>query len=72
MKLPNFSGQSKKLMAYPYQIQSYEAYQKAWQQSLSDPEGFWGGIAEHFTWRKKWARVWDEVKYCSDRCRNKR
>ncbi len=23
-----------------------------------------------FTWRKKWARVWDEVKYCSDRCRN--
>ncbi|MBL7682537.1 MAG: DUF2256 domain-containing protein [Flavipsychrobacter sp.] len=23
-----------------------------------------------FVWRKKWARVWDEVKYCSDRCRN--
>ncbi|MCA9722230.1 MAG: DUF2256 domain-containing protein [Gemmatimonadetes bacterium] len=22
-----------------------------------------------FTWRKKWARVWDEVKYCSERCR---
>jgi hypothetical protein len=22
-----------------------------------------------FAWRKKWARVWDEVKYCSDRCR---
>jgi hypothetical protein len=22
-----------------------------------------------FDWRKKWARVWDEVKYCSDRCR---
>jgi hypothetical protein len=22
-----------------------------------------------FGWRKKWARVWDEVKYCSDRCR---
>ncbi|KAA5800939.1 DUF2256 domain-containing protein [Alkalicaulis satelles] len=21
-----------------------------------------------FTWRKKWARVWDEVKYCSKRC----
>ena len=19
-----------------------------------------------FTWRKKWERVWDEVKYCSD------
>jgi hypothetical protein len=23
-----------------------------------------------FTWRKKWERVWDEVKYCSDRCRS--
>ncbi|MDC1284830.1 DUF2256 domain-containing protein [Gammaproteobacteria bacterium] len=22
-----------------------------------------------FTWRKKWAAVWDEVKYCSQRCR---
>ncbi|GJE38501.1 DUF2256 domain-containing protein [Methylobacterium persicinum] len=22
-----------------------------------------------FTWRKKWERVWDEVKYCSDKCR---
>ncbi len=25
-----------------------------------------------FTWRKKWERVWDEVKYCSDACRSKR
>ena len=22
-----------------------------------------------FAWRKKWAREWDHVKYCSDRCR---
>ena len=22
-----------------------------------------------FTWRKKWARDWDAVRYCSDRCR---
>lgn len=22
-----------------------------------------------FTWRKKWERHWDEVKYGSDRCR---
>ncbi|TAL29899.1 DUF2256 domain-containing protein [Phenylobacterium sp.] len=22
-----------------------------------------------FTWRKKWARDWVNVKYCSDRCR---
>ncbi|MBV0914056.1 DUF2256 domain-containing protein [Anianabacter salinae] len=25
-----------------------------------------------FSWRKKWARVWDEVRYCSDRCRGAR
>ncbi|MFD1697135.1 DUF2256 domain-containing protein [Roseibium aestuarii] len=25
-----------------------------------------------FAWRKKWARVWDEVLYCSDRCRRGR
>ena len=25
-----------------------------------------------FSWRKKWAKIWDEVKYCSDKCRNKR
>ncbi|WP_084422279.1 DUF2256 domain-containing protein [Rubripirellula obstinata] len=22
-----------------------------------------------FQWRKKWQRCWDEVKYCSERCR---
>ncbi|WP_200939927.1 DUF2256 domain-containing protein [Bosea sp. Leaf344] len=22
-----------------------------------------------FAWRRKWERVWDEVRYCSDRCR---
>lgn len=22
-----------------------------------------------FAWRKKWARDWETVKYCSDRCR---
>lgn len=21
------------------------------------------------TWRKKWERCWDEVQYCSERCR---
>lgn len=23
-----------------------------------------------FNWRKKWARDWENVKYCSDRCRS--
>ncbi len=22
-----------------------------------------------FAWRKKWARDWEAVRYCSDRCR---
>lgn len=25
-----------------------------------------------FAWRKKWAKVWDEVRYCSDACRARR
>ena len=24
-----------------------------------------------FAWRKKWARDWDQVRFCSDRCRAK-
>jgi hypothetical protein len=26
--------------------------------------------ARPFAWRKKWARDWDNVKYCSQRCRD--
>jgi hypothetical protein len=22
-----------------------------------------------FVWRKKWAKDWEQVRYCSDRCR---
>ncbi len=22
-----------------------------------------------FSWRKKWERSWEQVKYCSERCR---
>jgi hypothetical protein len=25
-----------------------------------------------FSWRKKWEKVWDQVQYCSDRCRKNR
>jgi hypothetical protein len=25
-----------------------------------------------FTWRKKWSKSWDDVKYCSDRCRRRK
>jgi hypothetical protein len=25
---------------------------------------------KNFIWRKKWAKVWEDVKYCSQRCRS--
>lgn len=25
-----------------------------------------------FTWRKKWKNVWNEVKYCSERCKREK
>ncbi|MCI4662857.1 MAG: DUF2256 domain-containing protein [Neomegalonema sp.] len=25
--------------------------------------------ARPFTWRRKWARDWEAVRYCSERCR---
>ncbi|WP_235528624.1 DUF2256 domain-containing protein [Pedobacter sp. Leaf194] len=25
-----------------------------------------------FSWRKKWSQNWDEVLYCSERCRNEK
>ncbi|XOV87919.1 MAG: DUF2256 domain-containing protein [Pseudomonadota bacterium] len=25
-----------------------------------------------FSWRKKWAGCWKDVRYCSDRCRRQR
>ena len=28
--------------------------------------------ARAFAWRKKWARDWENVLYCSDRCRKQR
>jgi len=44
-------------MSYPYQIRSLEQYRADYQRSLEDPETFWLGIAEHFTWKKKWDKV---------------
>ena len=46
-------------MSYPYQIKSFEDYQIAYKKSVDDPEAFWGEIAEHFTWKKKWDKVLD-------------
>ncbi|MCB9031017.1 MAG: acetate--CoA ligase [Chitinophagales bacterium] len=46
-------------MQYPYQIDSAEAYQKAWQKSVEEPEQFWSDIAGEFVWKKRWDKVLD-------------
>ncbi len=33
------------------------------------PSKLWLARARPFTWRKKWARDWEQVLYCSDACR---
>ncbi|MDP9230913.1 MAG: AMP-binding protein, partial [Bacteroidota bacterium] len=40
-------------MSYPYQIKSFEDYQKAYNESIEKPEKFWASIAEHFYWHHK-------------------
>jgi acetyl-CoA synthetase len=44
-------------MAYPYQIKSFEEYKRVYQYSIENPEQFWGSVAQHFKWRKKWDSV---------------
>ncbi|MEJ8817900.1 acetate--CoA ligase [Lacibacter sp. H407] len=44
-------------MSYPYQIKSYDEYKAAYQKSVEEPDAFWGSIAEHFQWKKKWDSV---------------
>ena len=35
------------------------------------PEKTCSACERPFAWRKKWARDWENVVYCSDRCRSK-
>lgn len=44
-------------MSYPYQIKSIEQYHQDYKKSVADPDTFWGAIAQHFQWRKKWDSV---------------
>jgi len=37
-------------------------YNDIFQQSINDPEGFWGQAAESITWYKKWDRVLDDSR----------
>ncbi len=44
-------------MSYPYQIRSKAQYDAEYQKSVTDPEGFWAGVAGNFLWRKRWDKV---------------
>lgn len=44
-------------MSIPFRINTLEQYKQAYQKSIEDPEQFWGGIADHFLWRRKWNKV---------------
>jgi len=33
------------------------------------PQKICAACGRPFTWRRKWARDWDQVKFCSDKCR---
>ncbi|WP_203076082.1 DUF2256 domain-containing protein [Falsiroseomonas ponticola] len=36
------------------------------------PEKTCAACGRPFAWRKKWARDWDQVRFCSDACRTGR
>ncbi|WP_299483842.1 DUF2256 domain-containing protein [uncultured Roseibium sp.] len=36
------------------------------------PQKICAACGRPFAWRKKWERVWEEVRFCSDRCRRQR
>ncbi len=40
-------------------LKDIEAYRQKYQQSLQDPEGFWGEIARDFEWFQPWSKVRD-------------
>ena len=40
-----------------FKINSFQKYQSAHQLSVENPSKFWGDVAEHFQWRKKWDKV---------------
>lgn len=52
--MPYIYSLKRTAMTYPYQLTSFDAYKEAYKKSIEDPAAFWGEIASHFTWRKKW------------------
>src|SRR6478736_3419448 len=48
-------------MSFPYQLKTFDDYQRAYQKSVTEPEKFWAEIASNFKWQKPWDKVleWD-------------
>nr|MBC8485945.1 acetate--CoA ligase [Bacteroidota bacterium] len=40
-------------------ISNFAEYFQQYQESINDPEGYWGKIAENYRWHKKWDKVVD-------------
>jgi len=38
-------------------IKSFDEYKKMYDRSISDPDGFWGEMAQNYHWNKKWDKV---------------
>ena len=38
---------------------------------LTLPTKICAACGKPFAWRKKWERCWEQVRYCSDRCRSR-
>ena len=59
----------KKKILMEKNINSFEEYEKEYEKSIKNPEGFWEEKANNFTWQKKWNKVlsWDfttpEIKW---------
>jgi acetyl-CoA synthetase len=48
-------------------MKSMEEYEKLWERSIKDPEGFWGEMAEqHLDWYKKWNGPVEEYNFKED------
>jgi acetyl-CoA synthetase len=57
--IPKLCKNNTAKMSYPYQIKTREQYDKVYEKSIADPEGFWSEVAEHFLWKKRWDKVLD-------------
>jgi acetyl-CoA synthetase len=41
------------------QIKTFDEYQAAYQESITNPESFWSAVADTFSWKQKWSSVLD-------------